>query len=383
MVQRLRIIFTVSSLAALTIASVNLHAQYSLQIDFVKIPAGEFMMGCSSGDAMCGADENPRHRVQITKSFEMGKYEITQAQWFSLMQTNPSMNKGDNRPVEMVGKLDIQEFIAKLNSRNDGYRYRLPTEAEWEYAARAGKDSANTGPIEQVAWFEGNSEDESHPVGQKRPNAWGLYDMQGNVREYVSDFYSGDYYSVSPAIDPTGPQLTLGGRGSAAPIGRGFQGGPGPGGGAGAVPPSARGIAAGASLQDQVNALQAQVDDLQRQLQQLRSEFESGPRGRGGFGPGGPGVPGGPGGPAGPGVFGPGGPAGPGRGPQQGPVVLGPDGQFIDPLDGLPTGLPVIRGGGWDQSAEFQRVSARYSYYGPTLKLSDIGFRVVREPLSR
>src|SRR5207253_1215581 len=88
--QRLRIIFAVLFLAALTIVGVNLHAQNSLQIDFVKIPAGEFLMGCSSGDTTCGADENPRHRVQITKNFEMGKYEITQAQWVSVRQTNPS-----------------------------------------------------------------------------------------------------------------------------------------------------------------------------------------------------------------------------------------------------------------------------------------------------
>src|SRR4029434_4688941 len=153
----------------------------------------------------------------------------------AMMQANPSGNKGDTHPVETVSKLEAQDFIARLNAKNDGYKYRLPTEAEWEYAARAGTDAANSGPLDQVAWYAGNSEDESHPVGQKRPNAWGLYDMQGNVREYVSDFYSGDYYSVSPAIDPTGPQLTLGGRGPAAPIGRGFPGAPGPG-AAGAVP---------------------------------------------------------------------------------------------------------------------------------------------------
>jgi len=374
--KRLKILVAVLSLVGLTIVAINLHAQNSSQIDFVKIPAGEFMMGCSSVDSSCGDDEKPRHRVQITKSFEMGKYEITQAQWMSIMQTNPSVNKGDNRPVEMVAKLDIQEFIAKLNGRNDGYRYRLPTEAEWEYAARAGKDSANSGPIEQVAWFAGNSEDESHPVGLKKLNAWGLYDMQGNVREFVSDFYTADYYSVSPAIDPTGPQLALNGPGTAAFVGRGFPGAPGPNGG-GPVPPTNRGAPAGASVQDQIRALQAQVDDLQRQVQELRNQIAAGPRGRGGPGPGGPGGfgPGAPGGPGGPG--------GPGRGPQQGPVILGPDGQYIDPLDGLPTGLPVIRGGGWDQSAEYLRVSARYSYYGPTLKLSDLGFRLVREPVSR
>jgi len=341
-------------------------------MEFVKIPAGEFMMGCSPGDNLCNTDESPRHRVQITKSFEIGKYEVTQAQWTALMQTNPSSVKGDNRPVETVSKLEAQTFVAKLNAANDGYRYRLPTEAEWEYSARAGMDSPHSGPIDQVAWYSANSEDETHPVGQKKPNTWGLYDMQGNVREWVSDFYSSNYYSVSPAADPTGAQLG-GDRGGPGPRGRGGRGGPGGPGGLGrggpqGPPPNNQ---QGASQQQQIDALRQQVEDLQRQVQQLQIALQAGPF-RGG--------PNGPAGPAGPGPNGPG--RGP-QGPQQGPAVAGPDGQFIDPLDGLPTGLPVARGGGWDQSAPFQRVSARYSYYGPTLKVSDIGFRLVRVPVGQ
>jgi len=108
----------------------------AIGMEFVKIAPGEFMMGCSKNDNECGGDENPRHRVQITRSFEIGKFEVTQAQWVALMQTNPSSNKGDTRPVETVSKLEAQDFIAKLNAMNDGFRYRLPTEAEWEYAAR-------------------------------------------------------------------------------------------------------------------------------------------------------------------------------------------------------------------------------------------------------
>ena len=344
-------------------------------MEFVKIPAGEFMMGCSPGDNLCNTDESPRHRVQITKSFEIGKYEVTQAQWTALMQTNPSSVKGDNRPVETVSKLEAQTFVAKLNAANDGYRYRLPTEAEWEYSARAGVDSPHSGPIDQVAWYSANSEDETHPVGQKKPNTWGLYDMQGNVREWVSDFYSSNYYSVSPAADPTGAQLG-GDRGGPGPRGRGGRGGPGGPGGLGrggpqGPPPNNQ---QGASQQQQIDALRQQVEDLQRQVQQLQIALQAGPF------RGGPNGPAGPAGPAGPGPNGPG--RGP-QGPQQGPAVAGPDGQFIDPLDGLPTGLPVARGGGWDQSAPFQRVSARYSYYGPTLKVSDIGFRLVRVPVGQ
>ena len=381
-------IFVMASIPALTLIAYGLHAQNrnAIGMEFVRIPAGSFMMGCSTGDTQCKPDENPRHRVQISRAFEIGKYEVTQAQWLATMQTNPSGNKGDTRPVETVSKLEAQDFIARLNAKNDGYKYRLPTEAEWEYAARAGTDAANSDPLDQVAWYAGNSEDETHPVGQKKPNAWGLYDMLGNVREWVSDFYDGNFYNNSPPLDPTGPPPGAIGRGAfIAPGGRGFQGprgggrgGPGgPGGPQGnnlptappQLPPPLPPLVfpPGATQQQQIDLLRQRVEDLQQQLQEVRNQVAGGGFFGRGAGPGGPGDPGLPPGP-------------PGFGPVQGPAVIGPDGQLIDPLDGLPTGLPVVRGGGWDQSAAFQRVSARYSYYGPTLRVSDIGFRVVREP---
>jgi len=320
----------------------------AIGMEFVSIPPGEFTMGCSGNDGQCNPDENPRHRVQITKPFEIGTYEVTQAQWVALMQTNPSGGKGDTRPVETISKIEAQDFIAKLNAAGDGYHYRLPTEAEWEYAARAGKDEPYAGPLDQVAWYAANSDDETHPVGQKKPNAWGLYDVQGNVREWVSDLYGANYYSNSPAVDPTGPPPGRGGRGRPGGPGRGgrqgFGRGPG-GGGPGAPqgpqgPPPFQPPPPGATEQQQIDALRAQVADLQRQLDELRGEIA------GGRGPQGAGNPG------------------------------------IDPSDRLPTGLPVVRGGGWDQSAPFQRVSARFSYYGPTLRVSDIGVRVVREKVA-
>ena len=168
------------------------------------------MMGCSTGDNACNADEKPAHRVQITKAFEIGKYEVTQAQWQAVMGSNPSTIKGDDHPVETISKQDAQDFLAKLTARNDGYRYRLPTEAEWEYAARAGAPLPAS--LDEVAWYAANSDDESHPVGRKKPNAWGLYDMLGNVREWVSDQYAQNYYSNSPLADPAGPQAGQGGQ---------------------------------------------------------------------------------------------------------------------------------------------------------------------------
>src|SRR5438105_9560467 len=195
---------------AFTLAAYVLVAQsppVPLAMDFVKIVPGEFMMGCSAGDVDCNDDERPQHLVQITKPFEMGKYEVTQAQWQAVMGSNPSTMKGNDRPVETVAKTEVQGFLDRLNERNDGYHYRLPTEAEWEYSARAGTSGAYTGPLGEIGWYADNSEDETHPVGKKKPNAWGLYDMEGNVREWVSDLYAQNYYSNGPAIDPTVPAV--------------------------------------------------------------------------------------------------------------------------------------------------------------------------------
>jgi len=272
--------------------------QSAVSMEFVKIVPGEFMMGCSVGDIDCNDDERPIHRVQITKPFEIGKYEVTQAQWQAVMASNPSTIKGDDHPVETISKNEAHDFLNKLNERNDGYHYRLPTEAEWEYAARAGTTEPYAGRLDEIAWYAGNSEDETHPVGKKKPNAWGLYDMQGNVRELVEDWYARDYYSRSLVADPTGP---------APGEQRGFPGG-------------RRGGFRG------------------QRGQRGEPDGQQGPGGRrggrGGFG--------------------------------------GGRGQ-----------LPVMRGGAWDNPAPFLRISARYSYYGPTLRVSDVGFRVVREPASR
>src|SRR5262249_39668425 len=121
--------------------------------EFVRIPAGEFMMGSSNGEA----DEKPAHRGRISRDFEMGEYEGTQAQWEAVMGNNPSNFKGTNLPVENVSWEDAQQFIQRLNSRSSKYNYRLPTEAEWEYACRAGSNGDYAGNLDQVAWYGNNS----------------------------------------------------------------------------------------------------------------------------------------------------------------------------------------------------------------------------------
>ena len=179
----------------------------SLRIEFVQIQPGEFAMGCSPGDSECWERESPAHRVRITRGFQMGKYEVTQEQWQAVMGSNPSDVKGATLPVEQVSWDDIQGFLQRLNARNDGYRYRLPTEAEWEYAARAGTTDkyAGANALEDVAWYGSNSGKTTHPVGQKRPNAWGLYDMLGNAWEWCQDWYGASYYASGPAENPAGP----------------------------------------------------------------------------------------------------------------------------------------------------------------------------------
>jgi formylglycine-generating enzyme required for sulfatase activity len=191
-------------------------------MEFVSVPAGQFLMGCSEGakPTECSADERPRHTVQITKGFEIAKTVVTQQQWHAVMGSDPSRFKGDTLPVEQVSFKDVQPFLDKLNARNDGFLYRLPTEAEWEYAARAGTadqfaganvaDSlARRSPADDWAWY---NVEKTQPVATKKPNAWGLYDMRGNVAVWVQDWYDAKYYPKSPAADPAGPDSSDGGR---------------------------------------------------------------------------------------------------------------------------------------------------------------------------
>jgi formylglycine-generating enzyme required for sulfatase activity len=152
------------------------------------IPPGEFMMGSPNGEAQRDSDEGPVHRVHIVRPFYMGIHEVTQEQWQAVMGSNPANFKGAKNPVECVSWNESQEFC-KRASLKTGLTLRLPTEAEWEYACRAGTttrfsfgDSDNA--LRDYAWYGENSSNQTHPVGQKKPNAWGLYDMHGNVWEW-------------------------------------------------------------------------------------------------------------------------------------------------------------------------------------------------------
>lgn len=213
-----------------------------VEVSMVKIKAGSFVMGSPQSEARQYDDEN-QHRVTLTRDYWLGKYEVTQGQWEAVMGDNPSFFKGDdcqqgilwyillghsgslkfkyaNHPVEQVSWEDAKEFCDKLNrlyrgKLPKGYRFDLPTEAQWEYACRAGTTTAlnngknltderyNCKNLDEIAWYDYKGRERStHVVGEKRPNAWGLYDMHGNVWEWCRDWYacySGD------AIDPTGP----------------------------------------------------------------------------------------------------------------------------------------------------------------------------------
>lgn len=179
-----------------------------LGIRFVWIPPGEFMMGSPENEE--GKDDETRHHVILKKAFWLGKYEVTQGQWQEIMGTNPSRFDacGKDCPVDQVSWEDVQNFIQKLNQRDPVNSYRLPTEAEWEYAARAGSDMAycfgnDEGTLAEYAWYVDNSGMQTHPVGQKRPNRWGLYDMHGNEWEWIADWY-GEYLHGS-VTNPVGP----------------------------------------------------------------------------------------------------------------------------------------------------------------------------------
>ncbi len=180
----------------------------SIDMEFVRIPKGTFEMGSKHGDS----DKQPVYRVTISQPFYLGKYEVTQAQWKKVMghKNNPSELKGDTLPVTHISWHEAQAFIKKLNAKEQVSAYRLPTEAEWEYASRAATTTAysfgdDAGSLDQYGWYAKNSGNSLHPVGQLKANPWGLYDMHGNVWEWVQDWYSKTYPSGHQA-DPKGPE---------------------------------------------------------------------------------------------------------------------------------------------------------------------------------
>ena len=175
--------------------------------EMITAAGGAFVMGNNSS-----IDEKPAHKVWVD-SFMVGKYETTQAQWRAVMGKDPAnLNfKGcDQCPVEQVSWNEVSDYIKKLNTKS-GKWYRLPTEAEWEFAARGGVnatsrlDFSGSDDLKEVGWYASTSSGKTHPVGQKKPNELGIFDMSGNVWEWCSDWYAADYYSSSPAINPKGP----------------------------------------------------------------------------------------------------------------------------------------------------------------------------------
>ena len=178
------------------------------QIELVLIPAGEFDMGSPPLEYSRANDEGPVRRVTISTPFYMGRHEITHAQWTAVMGYSLDSFKELEFPVDSIDWSNAMDFCRKLSEKLSE-TFRLPTEAQWEHACRAGSSTpysfpGNSSSLDQYAWFNSNSKHKTHPAGQKKPNAFGLYDMHGNVWEWCSDWY--DDYPVDSTVDPTGPR---------------------------------------------------------------------------------------------------------------------------------------------------------------------------------
>lgn len=182
----------------------------SIGMEFKLIPAGSFVREIPKTKTPHGkVVPAQKRKITISKPFYLGVYEVTQEQWLAVMGHNPAEFKGENHPVEMVSWHDAQDFIARLNKLEGHGRYYLPTEAQWEYAACAGTKTefffkASGETVDEHAWYHDNSGNKTHPIGQKKPNPWGLYDIYGNVSEWVHDWH--DYYDYAKDThDPKGP----------------------------------------------------------------------------------------------------------------------------------------------------------------------------------
>lgn len=179
-----------------------------LNLEMRRIEAGTFAMGTASGGP---ESERPVTQITISQPFWLGRTEVTQAQWQAIMGSNPAHLKGEDRPVEHVSWTDAMAFARALTDREraagrlpEGYIYTLPTEAQWEYACRAGTTGLYPGDLDAMGWYEKNAAYETHPVALKDPNAWGLHDMHGNVWELCLDWYA--LYPGGSVTDPTGPE---------------------------------------------------------------------------------------------------------------------------------------------------------------------------------
>ena len=181
-----------------------------VKMEMILIPAGEFLMGSPDSDRAAANDEKPQHRVRITQPFYLGKYPVTQEQWMAVMGNNPSHFQNPKNPVEWVSWEDCLQFLRQLNEKVGMGKWQFPTEAQWEYACRAGSTTIycfgnDESELGDYGWYDKNSGGRPHPVGEKKPNAWGLYDMNGSIWQWCRDWYDPGYYAHSPMDDPAGP----------------------------------------------------------------------------------------------------------------------------------------------------------------------------------